>query len=185
MPRRPARPAASRSRFDHGEPIAGIDSHPLVFVSLFVAVVFLMPMTQVRTHAIMVDLPWSWPDAPPETLPYLTVEVGADASIRLEGAEVALGELADWIEASGRHIVLLKAEADAPYGTLAQVLARVTEAGIARDSICFDNDELALHRRLQRIAFQPAMTLMEDPEPPEPLERPPHPCNQFQPPPLY
>lgn len=193
MPHRPARltdrrprpPCRSRSRFDQGEPIAGIDSRPLVFVFRFVAVVFLMPATQVRNHAVMVDLPWSWPDAMPEPLPYLTVEVGEDATIRLEGAEVALGELADWIEASGRHIVLLQAEKNAPYGTVAQVLDRVAQAGIAPDSICFDTGELALHRRFERIGFQPTTTILPESEPPEPSELPPHPCEQFQPPPLY
>jgi len=185
MPRRPARRNASTARFDHGEPIARIDSRPLVFVFLFVAVVFLMPATQMRTHAVMVDLPWGWPDEPPAKLPYLTVEVGADASIRLEGAQVALGELADWIEVSGRHIVLLRAEADAPCGMIAQVLGRVAQAGIAPDSICFENDELALHRRFERIGFRPATTILPESEPPEPLELPPHPCSQFQPPPIY
>lgn len=180
MPRaRAARP----QRFDHGEPIARIDSRPLVFVFLFVAVVFLMPATQMRTHAVMVDLPWAWPDVPPEPLPYLIVEVGDDASIRLEGAQVALGELAQWIEASGRDLVLVRAAADAPYGMVAQVLARATEAGIAPDSICFDNDELALHRRFERIGFQPATTIFQDSEPSEPLVFPPNRCSQFLPPP--
>lgn len=42
----PRKPVQRRVRFDHGEPIRGIDTRPLVFVALFVAILFLVPASQ-------------------------------------------------------------------------------------------------------------------------------------------
>ena len=44
-------------RVDHGEPIRAIDTRPMLFVALFIAVVFLLAASQTRTHALLVELP--------------------------------------------------------------------------------------------------------------------------------
>lgn len=45
-----------RKRFDHGEPIAKIDTRPLAFVAMFLAIVFLIPAAQVKPHVLNLDL---------------------------------------------------------------------------------------------------------------------------------
>lgn len=53
-----------RKRFDHGEPIAKIDTRPLAFVAMFLAIVFLMPAAQVKPHSFHIDL-WNGETAHP------------------------------------------------------------------------------------------------------------------------
>ncbi len=47
---------ALRKRFDHGEPIAKIDTRPMVFVALFLAIMFFLGAAQIRPHAFNIDL---------------------------------------------------------------------------------------------------------------------------------
>jgi biopolymer transport protein ExbD len=50
-------------RLDHGEPIAAIDTRPMLFVALFIAVVFLLAASQTRQHALLVELPAPFPSS--------------------------------------------------------------------------------------------------------------------------
>lgn len=53
-----------RKRFDHGEPISKIDTRPLVFIAMFLAIVFVMPAGQVRPHSFDIEL-WNGQSAHP------------------------------------------------------------------------------------------------------------------------
>ncbi len=47
---------ALRKRFDHGEPISKIDTRPMVFVALFLAIMVFLGAAQIRPHAFNIDL---------------------------------------------------------------------------------------------------------------------------------
>ena len=158
----------------------------MVFVAMFLAIIFLFPATQTRLHALEVHLPQGY--VPPhlvETYPYLTVDVGEAGLLRLNGIPTRIEDLAKRIEDHSMTIpvVLVRAEPNAPYGMIAQALGAIAEAGVSPDDICFDPEELAQHRRFERIAFHPATTL-PDQDPGETWSTsdiPPSACLQFVP----
>jgi len=162
----PRKAAQRRLRYDHGEPIRGIDIRPMVFVALFVAILFLIPASQTRTHALLVDLPIGI--APPDYAPaYLVVNIAENGEISLDDVPVMLDDLSQAIIAKQGSwpIVLLRADADTAYETVALVLSKISSAGVAPTDICFDPQQLEAHRRFEKIGFRPVYTLVE----PEPL----------------
>ncbi|MEP0392918.1 MAG: hypothetical protein ABJ205_09760 [Erythrobacter sp.] len=52
-----------RKRFDHGEPIAKIDTRPLAFVA-----------NQTRVHALIIELPEGFPPEAPSSKPHGVIE---------------------------------------------------------------------------------------------------------------
>lgn len=181
----PQKPSQRRVRFDHGEPIRTIDTRPMVFVALFVAILFLIPASEMRTHALLVDLPYGFelPDYAPA---YMVVNVREDGVIFLDDTPVLLDDLTQAIIAKQGSwpIVLLRADADTAYETVALALSKISNAGVAPADICFDPRQLGAHRRFEKIGFRPAYTLVE-PEPPSKgdtqpaLDFAPGGCEQF------
>ena len=183
-----------RKRFDHGEPIAKIDTRPLAFVALFLAIVFLVPAAQQRMHALMIELPSGMGLGPlTPTLPYMTVAIAESGELTLDGTAVPLEELSQEIVERDfpLPIVLVRAEPNAAYEIVALTLAKISEANVDPSNICFAPDELAAHRRFERIAFQPALTILPEPSQPDESHQsqnlpdiPPSGCEQFAFPPL-
>lgn len=174
MPHPALRHRPAKPRFDHGTPISAIDTRPLVFVALFVTVLFLLAASERQVHALLVDLPQGI-EAPPDFAPpYMVVNVTQRGALSLDGKSIPLAGLAEAIRARGSDwpIVLLRADPDTAYDIVAHVLDRISEAGVASRDICFDPGQLDAFRRFDRIAFVPAVTLI-DPGPPAGTDAPP------------
>lgn len=143
-------------RFEHGAPLSTIDTRPMLFVALFIAVVFLLAASQTRTHALLVELPQGF--AAPDFSPaYMEVRVTEREDVFLDGESVPLTGLSAAIHAKGFDwpIVLFRAQPDTGYDFVAHVLAEISEAGVAPSDICFDAAELATSGRFDKIAFVP------------------------------
>jgi biopolymer transport protein ExbD len=151
----------------------------MVFVAFFIAIVFLLFVSQMRTHALLIDLPLGYYVEGIPIAPYATVEIDAQGALQLDGVAVELDHIADQITASGVTLVLVKAEAQASYGNVAQTLARIASVETRWLQICFDPSELAEHRYWEWMSvtldddtpvFLPASTIIESPD-----------CGQFYP----
>lgn len=160
MPHPSLRRGRPLQRFDHGEPIRAIDTRPMLFVALFIAVVFLLAASQTRTHALLVELPQGI--APPDFAPaYMVVGVTERGEVSLNGDRVPLAGLSEAIRATGFEwpIVLLQAQPDAAYELVAHVLDKISEAGVAPSDICFDGAELAASGIWDEVAFVPTHSM--------------------------
>lgn len=179
-----------KKRFDHGEPIAKIDTRPLAFVALFLVIVFLVPAAQQRVHALVIELPSGQGLGPfAFASPYMTVAIAEDGELTLDGAPVLLQDLSQEIIDRGISlpIVLVRAEPNTAYEIVALTLSKISEANVLPSNICFAPDELTEHRRFDKIVFQPASTILPEPselnaEPPQPSlgDIPPSGCEQFE-----
>ncbi|MEP0189213.1 MAG: biopolymer transporter ExbD [Erythrobacter sp.] len=143
-----------RERFDHGAPIAKIDTRPMVFVVMFVALVFLLLAAKPKLHAIEIGLPPPVPppDAAYVSVPHITVEVFEDGQIIVNGRLVDFDSLAPAIAATNMEdpVVLARFDAMADYKTVLQVIGKLQEAGISSWDICLDG--LEEHRYFDRIS---------------------------------
>lgn len=170
MPHPSMRRGPTPRRFDHGEPIAAIDTRPMLFVALFIAVVFLLAASQTRTHALLVELPQGF--APPDFAPpYMVVSLAEGGEIKLDGAPVPLAGLAAAIRAKAfaLPIVLLRAQPDTAYDLVAHTLDHISEAGVAPEDICFDAAQLEGSGNFNKSFYPSTTTIVPETEP-----RPPH-----------
>lgn len=156
-------------RFDHGEPISAIDTRPMLFVVMLVAILFLLAASQTRTHALLVELPQGF--APPDFAPpYMVVSLAEGGDLALDGIPVPLAGLAAAIRAKAFDlpIVLLRAQPDTAYDRVAHVLDQISEAGVAPEDICFDGRQLEGSGNFNKSFYTP------QPQPRGPEPRPPH-----------
>lgn len=120
-----------RKRFDHGAPIAKIDTRPMVFVVMFVALVHLVLASQTRPHSILLDLYSSGQ-------PYYLDEHGDDGQILSIAANGQLywddqavsrnqltSALEHWGAQKSRREIWLHPNPQAPYGDVAEVIRRL------------------------------------------------------------
>lgn len=141
------------ARFDHGEPISKIDTRPMVFVALLVAVFFLVwNVGQERVHAVIIDLPFSWQGSPDFSPPYVTVELTEEGQTLFDGAVIPPSQLANALAARNLDwpLVLFRADPNASYEAVANALNSLRQAGVPPADICFDPNQLAEHRMFQR-----------------------------------
>jgi biopolymer transport protein ExbD len=156
-------------RFDHGAPISGIDTRPMLFVALFIAVLFLLAASQTRTHALLVELPQR--SAPPDFAPpYMVVSIAGGGDIALDGVPVPFAGLAAAIRAKAFDlpIVLLRAQPDTTYDRVAHVLDAISEAGVAPADICFDADQLEGSGNFNKSSYPSETIIVLKREPREP-----------------
>ncbi len=180
--------------FDHGAPIAKIDTRPMVFVAFLLAVMMLVPASQVRTHALLIDLPqpsptpfgWGWETSPP---PYMLVEITEHGQAVLDGTPVPIEAIPKTIKSKQMEwpIVLFRPHPDAEYRASLLALDAILKAGVHRQDICFDR--LADHRTFDKASFHPIVTIIDrqhDSGPSSLKAVTPSGCAQFNPPlPLY
>jgi len=152
MPRpapRPNRRAGRvRGRFDHGEPIGKIDTRPMVFVALFVAILFLIAASQTRTHALLVDLPYhvgeSMPDDGPAGVVH-RIRVTETDGLMFDGELVTQAELMDRLQATVREPqeprIAFEPDANASYNLAAHTLALIQRTGFINSLFCLDGLE--------------------------------------------
>ncbi len=113
-------------------PMSEINVTPFVDVMLVLLIVF-MVAAPLLTVGIPVDLPRTQGQVLGNEVEPLSVTIGGDGTIMLQEAEVSLDELQPKIQAilaiDPEKRIILRANHDADYGTVAQVLDRVKKAG--------------------------------------------------------
>jgi biopolymer transport protein TolR len=113
-------------------PMAEINVTPFVDVMLVLLIVF-MVAAPLLTVGIPVDLPQTQGEALGNEAEPLSVTIGADGKIQVQEADVALDDLLGKIEAivqiDPEKRIILRANRNADYGTVAQVLDRIKKAG--------------------------------------------------------
>ena len=176
------------SRFDHGAPIAKIDTRPMVFVAFFLAMLMLVVANQGRTHALLIDLPQpkpgglDWLESAP---PYMRVTITERGTVFLDGIAIPVPSLADEIRRKNFEwpIVLFQPDSNADYRTSLLVLNAIMDAGVDRGDICFG--ELELHRQFDNVSFHPIVSVVSPAEkfaPSSVRAITPSGCEQFIPP---
>ncbi len=177
-PRHDRRAGRAGARFDHGEPIRTIDTRPMVFVALFVAILFLIPASQTRTHALLVDLPYHvgqpTPDGPAGVVH--RIRVTETDGLMFDGELVTKAELMDRLQATVREPqeprIAFEPDANASYNLAAHTLALIQRTGFINSLFCLDG--LEKHRDFGRggRAGSPFPVLFSI-VPPDPRTEPP------------
>jgi len=113
-------------------PMAEINVTPFVDVMLVLLIVF-MVAAPLLTVGIPVDLPQTEGEQLGNEVEPLSITIGSDGKIMLQEAEVPLDEVQPKIQAilvqDPEKRIILRANRDADYGTVAQVLDRIKKAG--------------------------------------------------------
>jgi biopolymer transport protein TolR len=113
-------------------PMAEINVTPFVDVMLVLLIVF-MVAAPLLTVGIPVDLPRTEGEQLGNEVEPLSITIGKDGKIMLQDAEIALDDLLPKIHAivlqDPEKRIILRANRDADYGTVAQVLDRIKKAG--------------------------------------------------------
>jgi biopolymer transport protein TolR len=113
-------------------PMAEINVTPFVDVMLVLLIVF-MVAAPLLTVGIPVDLPQTQGEALGTEAEPLSVTIGSEGRIQIQEADVALDDLMPKIQAivanDPEKRIILRANRDADYGTVAQVLDRIKKAG--------------------------------------------------------
>ena len=113
-------------------PMSEINVTPFVDVMLVLLIVF-MVAAPLLTVGIPVDLPQTKGEQLGNEVEPLSVTIGSDGKIMLQEAEVTLDDMQPKLEAilqqDPEKRIILRANRDADYGTVAQVLDRIKKAG--------------------------------------------------------
>ena len=113
-------------------PMSEINVTPFVDVMLVLLIVF-MVAAPLLTVGIPVDLPKTDGEQLGNEVEPLSVTIGSDGKIMLQEADVAMDDLLPKIQAivsaDPEKRIILRANRDADYGTVAQVLDRIKKAG--------------------------------------------------------
>jgi len=147
MPHPSLRRGPAPRRFDHGEPIRAIDTRPMLFVALFIAVVFLLAASQTRQHALLVKLPQ--PEAGLHGTVYPPVlhriRIAASDQVMFDGMWVDEAKLTSLLEQvksiEPRPVLAFEPDGSASYERSAQTLALIYRAGLIDDRFCIDGME--------------------------------------------
>lgn len=177
MPHPALRRTPARRRFDHGAPISAIDTRPMVFVALFVTVVFLLGASQTRTHALMVDLPFTLGEPVPTDGPTPVIHrirVTEADTLMFDGKLVTEDELLDLLHralsAPLAPRIAFEPDANASYNLSVQTLALIRRSGALSSLFCLDG--LEQHRHFGKGGGAPFPVLFSF-VPPDPLTEPP------------
>ena len=120
-----------------GEPMMDINTTPLIDVML-VLLIMLIITIPVQTHAVKLDLPVNQNNnTPPPVDPVKNVlSVTADGTVTWNGAPVNLEQLRQYLDISQQMNPVpelhLQPAADAPYGTVDEVLAVTKRAHVEK-----------------------------------------------------
>ena len=122
-----------KHRFDHGEPIATIDTRPIAFVALFLAVFgIIWGAGQIKTHAVTVHLPMVWGVSPEYTPSFVTIQIDEAGAVMFDGEILPLDQLAGRIRevSADYEVVLFQASPNTAFETVLRALGEIREAGI-------------------------------------------------------
>ena len=165
-----------QSAFDHGEPIHRIETLPLLFFCMLIALLALLWATRTPTHALLIDLPM--PIAVPPALAELQTHiVGTTAQGRptLDGIELSHEQLAERLASisnTGAVGIIFEPADEAHYEDALHTLATVKAAGLADSRFCFGgierNRNFSKDLRLRPLRLTTILEPESTFEPPEP-----------------
>lgn len=121
----------------HAQPMAEINTTPLVDVMLVLLVIFMITLPLI-THNLAVDLPETEANAPSASANLLPVELGIDANGQLFWNGVALSEadleprLQEAARQEPKPELHLHVDKTTPYQRLAEVMAAAQRNGLTR-----------------------------------------------------
>jgi biopolymer transport protein ExbD len=147
MPHPSLRRGPMPRRFDHGEPIRAIDTRPMLFVALFIAVVFLLVASQTRQHALLVELPQPEAGLIETNRPPVLhrIRIAASGKVMFDGMwvdDAKLEKLLERVKANEpRAVLAYEPDGSASYERSAQTLAMIYRAGLVDDQFCIDGME--------------------------------------------
>jgi biopolymer transport protein ExbD len=159
MPHPSLRRTPTRPRFDHGAPISGIDSRPILLVALFVVVVFLLAASQMRTHALLVALPQPEAGLIGNGYPPVVhrIRVTTTDAVMFDDEAVTEAQLEVLLQLvstnSPRAVLAFEPDGDASYDRSAQILALIGRAGLVDSRFCING--LEKHQRFDRARGHP------------------------------
>lgn len=133
------------SRFntkDTDEPLAEINITPLVDVML-VLVVILLVMAPMLTRTLHIDLPKVSANAPEARDHAVTVSLDAHGKLAIDGHDIAPEQLEPTLRRiaarDDRTVVNLRSDQSQPFGAVANLLAKISRAGIAHVAVVTAN----------------------------------------------
>lgn len=117
----------------HGQPMAEINTTPLVDVMLVLLVVFMITAPLFH-QAVGIDLPRTvaTQEKPPEKVLHLSL--ARDGSVTLDGKAISVAALSPQLQAAsvGNPELQLQADQATPYQAVAAVMALAQQAGVNR-----------------------------------------------------
>jgi biopolymer transport protein ExbD len=132
----PSSGSGSKRRY-HSAAMADINMLPMIDVMLVLLIMF-MVAAPLLTHAVKVNLPTASSAVMPADTKPIAVSIEADGTVHvnqqvygLEQLSPALQTLAQGAEAS-KPAVQLYADKAVPYGTVAQVMTKISAAGLSQ-----------------------------------------------------
>ena len=127
---------------DHDSGMNEMNLIPLIDIMLVLMIIFLVTAT-VANPSIPLALPQTTADIidpPPKAI---TVSINADGEVAWDDKMISLDELATRFNDAGQQeqkpTVQLRADKDARYDTVAQVMSRASDAGLADIAFVSDN----------------------------------------------
>ena len=115
---------------------------PLIDIMLVLMIIFLVTAT-VANPSIPLTLPKTTAEIQEPPPKAINVTITADNQVAWNDQVISLDELAKRLSEAGlaerKPAVMLKADKDAKYDTVAQVMSRASEAGLANISFVSDN----------------------------------------------
>lgn len=127
---------------DMDEPLAEINITPLVDVML-VLVVILLVMAPMLTRSLHIDLPKAAASAPDARDPTVTVSLDAYGKLEIDGRDVTADQLESTLRRiaarSDQTVVNLRSDQGQSFGAVANLLAKISHAGIAHVAVVTAN----------------------------------------------
>lgn len=115
---------------------------PLIDIMLVLMIIFLVTAT-VANPSIPLTLPQTTAEIQPPPPKEISISIDADNHVMMNGVAVTMDEMSQkMLEASSsseKPAVQLRADKDAKYDTVAQVMGHATEAGLANIAFVTDN----------------------------------------------
>lgn len=172
-------------RFDHGEPIGGIDPRPLLLLALIVVGLFLLAAAKPRQHALLVELPPPYGEGGLNG-GYVTanrISITDEGQVMWNGWPVSTGEFTSLLKQlkglEPQPYLMFEPDGDAPYGAAAGTLSLIWRAGLVDEAFCFRG--LEKHRTFGKAALPVPPPNSEGEQPDWLLDTP---CGSEPPPPF-
>jgi biopolymer transport protein ExbD len=119
----------------HTQPMAEINTTPMVDVMLVLLVIFIIT-APLLTHAVKIDLPQAGSQSNPEKPDTITLSINAEGKLFWNDTPFADAELASRLTTEAQKTpqpeLHLRAERVTPYQKLAEIMAAAQSAGIVK-----------------------------------------------------
>jgi biopolymer transport protein TolR len=139
-------PAKRRGRRQRRAPMSEINVTPFVDVMLVLLIIF-MVTAPMLTVGVPIDLPKTEANAVNDSSQKepLTVTVGADGKIFIQEMEITLEEIVPKLTAIAKNgfeeVIYIRGDRRTNYGTLMQIMGKISAAGFRRISLVTDLQE--------------------------------------------